>query len=475
MKKNAIAMGEVSFDIPEGASARVLRSYGVGIDTHRDFIQVCVLVKNGNDVKQYEQSFQTQWKQLKEAGRWAKSVIETKSEPKVWAEPFTYTIESTSTYHFPVIRALKGHPCVVNPVLAGHTRRKTDVLDARLLAYQNMTGLWPQSFIPTDDVQVFRLLLKQRKDAMQTATQCSNRINNYILRFGHTIGSLKSVRSLENRALIEDMCGNEFQYGKVIETPSGQYICPDGIPYQARSMIKDLYILFDEFTTRAQEYEKQALEYAKELEWETDNGYVRGAELIKNLLTVPYAGNVLVLHWLAEIVTPKRFPTVKHVTAFCGCDPSLMVSAGKVTNHTRRKGNALLHRLLMQVGGACINMHKEPFGQWGYGIYKRSAKGGYKKASGAVGRRIVVSLYNIHKKNEPFSYEKYSFYKLTVPEMPVDEMGLNKRVVTILQKNSIETSQDVANKYKTGELHNLSGFGVKAVGEVYEWLQKNKK
>ncbi|MDR1559076.1 MAG: hypothetical protein LBS84_05125, partial [Clostridiales bacterium] len=54
----------------------------------------------------------------------------------------------------------------------------------------------------------------------------------------------------------------------------------------------------------------------------------------------------------------------------------------------------------------------EPFGQWGYAISKKHAKGGYKKASGAVSRRIAVSMYYVHKHNEPFRYDKYNFYKV---------------------------------------------------------------
>ena len=32
------------------------KSYGVGIDTHRDFIQVCVLVKYDQDVRKFEKT-----------------------------------------------------------------------------------------------------------------------------------------------------------------------------------------------------------------------------------------------------------------------------------------------------------------------------------------------------------------------------------------------------------------------------------
>ena len=132
-------------NVKNGGEVRPLYDYGVGIDTHRDFIQVCVLVREGSAIKMYESEHRTTWESLVNAGKWAVNIIMEKSTPTIEPEPLRYTIESTSTYHLSVIKAIKGNPSVVNPVLAGSTKRKrkTDVLDARILSYHSMTGLWP--------------------------------------------------------------------------------------------------------------------------------------------------------------------------------------------------------------------------------------------------------------------------------------------------------------------------------------------
>ena len=39
------------FSVENGEEVRPLYDYGVGIDTHRDFIQVCVLVREGSTIK----------------------------------------------------------------------------------------------------------------------------------------------------------------------------------------------------------------------------------------------------------------------------------------------------------------------------------------------------------------------------------------------------------------------------------------
>jgi len=343
------------------------------------------------------------------------------------------------------------------------------------LSYQSMTGLWPESFVVSPEIQEFRLLVKQREYHLRECTAITNRINNYILRFGHTLGSYQSVRSIENRALLEDMCSEGYVYAEdPLGAGAGSFVCPDGLPDQVKKIILKMYSEYDLHNEQANCYQKQAMAYAKNILWETDDGYVKGDKLIKNLLTVPSVGEATILLWLSEVVTPLRFKTAPQLAAYCGCDPSLKISAGKVTSQTRRKGNARLHNQLMIVAGACINRHSEPFGQWGYAICKKHAKGGYKKASGAVSRRIAVSMYYVHKHNEPFSYNKYNFYKIDVPDMIVDDMGLSKRVVKLLNTNGLINSKSIADMYVTGKIYEIRGFGKKATQEISFWINNNK-
>jgi len=461
--------------VEDGAEVRPLYDYGVGIDTHRDFIQVCVLVRSGAAIRKYESEHRTTWDGLVGAGEWITDTIKEKSIPTIEPGPLRYTIESTSTYHLPVIKAIKGKPCVVNPVLVGSTKKKTDVLDARLLSYQCMSGLWPESFVVPPEIEEFRLLMKQRQYHSRESAAITNRINNYILRFGHTLGSYKSVRSIENRALIEDMCKDGYVYKENCHgTEAGQFICPDGLPHEVKNILKDMFSEYDAHAEKVKHYQKLAMDSAKKINWETDSGHVKGDELIKNLLTVPGVGDLTALIWLCEIMTPLRFETASHLAAYCGCDPSLKVSAGKVTSQTRRKGNANLHFQLSEIAGSCINRHSEPFGQWGYAICKKHAKGGYKKASGAVARRIAVSLYFVHKQNAPFSYDKYNFYKIDVPNVTLSDMGFSKRLENLLYSAGLTVSTSIAESYIIGKVYAIKGLGKKSANEINTWIQSNK-
>jgi len=464
------------FNVENGAEVRPLYDYGVGIDTHRDFIQVCVLVKQGHTIRMYESQHRTTWEGLVGAGKWAINIIRKKSIPTIEPEPLRYAIESTSTYHLPVIKAIEGKPSVVNPVLASSTKRKTDKLDARMLSYHSMTGLWPESFVIPPEIEAFRLLVAQRGYHMRQCTAITNRINNYTLRFGHTLGSYKSVRSMENRAVIEDMCEDGYVYTDSYPgMDAGRFICPGGLPYGVKEMLKSMYIEYDAHDEKARNYQQQALEHAKRLTWETDSGYVPGDILIRNLLTVPGVGELTALIWLAEIITPLRFGTAPQLAAYCGCDPSLKVSAGKVTSQTRRKGNTKLRAQLSRVAGSCVNRHSEPFGQWGYAISKKHAKGGYRKACGAVARRIALSLYFVHKQNVPFTYDKYNFYKIDVPDVGLGDMGLSKRLVNLLASNGFTDSKRIVLSYTLGAIHEIKGLGRLSALEINQWIQNNKQ
>ena len=83
---------------------------------------------SGNVVEWARIEFKTTWDDVCNAKEWVVSIIETKSKPKVTvsdSEPFRYCLESTAQYHEIVVRAWRGEPELINPVLAGATLKKT--------------------------------------------------------------------------------------------------------------------------------------------------------------------------------------------------------------------------------------------------------------------------------------------------------------------------------------------------------------
>ncbi len=128
----------------DGLEVQSLRPWGIGLDVHKMFIQLSVIVKKNDSYYEYRKEFKTTWDDVCNAKEWAISIIETQSEPKLRvtdSDPFRYCLESTAQYHEIVVRAWKGEPELINPLLAGATLKKTDYPRKSVIRGDNSTSL----------------------------------------------------------------------------------------------------------------------------------------------------------------------------------------------------------------------------------------------------------------------------------------------------------------------------------------------
>lgn len=351
--------------LEDGIEVQQTKSYGIGIDCHSKFIQVSVFVKRNLKFFEYRNEFSTAWDSLVSAKSWVLKVISTCSDPvpDMSTIPFHYCIESTSTYHMPILLAWEGQPSVINPTIAGAAKKKTDVLDAKMLALHDLTGIWPQSYLPSTDVKELRVMISERNRFIREATSASNRINNIIVRFGLTIGREGSVtKNTVIRSLVED---------QVSDAPSViDGLCPISIPLEVRFIVRDEYEKYDFAIQRANALWIRIREKALSMEWETASGSLSGIEMIRILTTAPQIGELTAITFLAHVITPRRFYNAKALSAYCGLDPSLKTSAKHVTSTVKRGGNKELHKALTSAGDRLIRQHSEMFGRWGYNLYQ---------------------------------------------------------------------------------------------------------
>lgn len=453
----------------QGVEVQVLKSYGVGLDVHSRFVAVCVHVRNNNHVFRYMSDFDTDWNSLVAAKKWAIDIIREHSDPVPdLSQPLHYVLEATSTYHMPVLRAWSGIPSVINPMIAGATQKKTDDLDAERLSFHDLTGVWPESFIASDDLSELRVLIAERNRYSKLATQCSNRINNILVRFGITIGRGSSVtKNGDVRAIVENLAS---------DSPSVfENICPDPLPVEIKNLIRKEYILYDHYVSEAISYLSRVRQKVYSMEWETKDGTIPGTEMVRILCTTPGIGEITCFTWLAYIGTPRRFPNSKAISAYCGLDPSLKVSAGKVTSVKKRSGCRTLHSILVTSADRIIRAHSEAFGRWGYLMAQSSGK--WKKATNAVGRKLCTAMYHIMMTGKEFTYENYTMLQqASIFEIPVDELPLLnpdfKRYIKILKENDIHTSTDMITAYLSCTLGSTKGLGRKFFVTIRDYIQR---
>jgi transposase len=143
---------------------------------------------------------------------------------------------------------------------------------------------------------------------------------------------------------------------------------------EVRSVIRSEYERFDRLTEQAEECKAKIFEKARSMEWETDTGTLPGDEMIRILATAPQVGELTAIIWLARVITPRRFRNAKALSAYCGLDPSLKISAGKVTSTVMRGGSKPLHKALNMSAHRLIYRHNEMFGIWGYNLQQQTGK-----------------------------------------------------------------------------------------------------
>lgn len=458
--------------LEEGIEIQHTKAYGIGIDCHSRFIQVSVLVKRDLRVFEYRREFSTAWNILLEACAWAKSIIQKCSSPPVEeSSPFHYCIESTSTYHLPVIFSWGGTPSIVNPSIAGATKRKTDVLDAKLLAIHDLTGIWRESFLPSSDVNQLRMLIGERNQYSKMANRISNRIGSSLLKFGYTIGSEGSVsKRSTTRAIIEN---------QISDSPDTDFsgLPPGGIPKDVRCAFRKDYELYDQFTSLSNEYTKKSVSKAESMEWQYGTKTLSGRDVIPMLVTAPYIGEWTAVVWLSIVVTTDRFPNEKALAAYCGLDPSLKISAKHVTSTVKRGGNKDLHNALTRAASNLIRVHNEPFGQWGYNLYQQSGR--WKKATNAVARKLAVALYYMQKRGETFSYESYGIAHVPdVIDIPISDLVIInpsfRRYAHLLIPQEISGTKQLIDKYTECSLAGTRGLGKKFFSLIREFMDNQE-
>ena len=450
-----------------GAEIQFLKDFGCGIDCHARFLQISVLVRRDQSIYEYRNQFDTDWDSVVKARDWVLSVLETRASPPVdVSEGLHYCIESTSSYHVVVCKAWGGKPTVINPSIARAGLKKSDSLDALQLGRSDISGIWPESYIPPVEVDELRVLIGERTNFNRLATSISNRINNMLLKFGYTNGRSGSVtKSDKIRKIIE----NEISDNPV----KIEGVCPLGIPDDMKPLFKEEYQQFYMYKNLVGEYDLKILKKIKSMEWETGVGKIDGKQMMKLLCTAPGIGEHTATLWLARIVTPKRFPNEKALAAYCALDPSLKVSAGKVTSTVKRGGCKDLHSALCMAASNLVRRHNEPFGRWGYNIALKSGR--WKKGISAVARKLAVSLYFMSLRAEEFSYDKYKI--MTEPD--VIEISIErlaeldpdyKRYVRILISNNILDTKTLVHEYYLCNLNNIKGLGKKFYGQLTEFI-----
>jgi len=379
-----------------------------------------------------------------------------------------FVIESTSTYHRPIVHALDGEfdPIIINPAHAGNSKKKADKFDAALLAYHGLTGIWEKSFIPSNIQHDLTIVSRRFMKAKQGITRATNAIGSRLIDYNILLPREIQVYSSSGKSILKaiaDGVSDPIEAVKRAEYYSSNLDMPDRKKKYQR-LIEALTVLprlsmyarnvIGALMSEAEFFEKQCMIYhnwmsdlLKKIEITyDDNRILTGIDIIDLLKTIPGVGSRYgeVLISEAGIDVVNRFGSASALQSFAGFDPSKTYSADKVRSKKSKKGNKHIHTTTIQVGQAILQHGKKDnqLAKWGR-LYKMRMGGNaaaHNQAVAAIGKRIINISYHIIRTGKPYDGNQYNFN--------THQTKMVKRLKQVATR-----AQDLANEIHTSEVN----------------------
>ncbi len=329
-----------------------------GCDLHKQTITVCVVEKPLKVLKQ---------KRLYCSDEAA--IVKFFSE----LGEFEAVVEATASYEWFVKlieplakRVVLAHPKKLR-VIAESTR-KSDRLDAQILAEFLALNMVPSSYRPTPRQRDHRQLVRQRDRIVRRLTSVKNRIRRILSNYNADRKGLFTEKGLEYLAGVRLSPADRFALNQMTE---------------------ELHFGWGQLRA----IEAQLMQFVQA-------SHAREQELRMLLRSVPGIGFVTAEVILSELAEIDRFNAQKQVVAYAGLSPGQRESAGKSHElHLEKNGSKLLRWAMVEAAWRLVR-HSP---RW-KGIYEKlKARVKAKKAIVAVARRLLCLATAILKSGQPYS------------------------------------------------------------------------
>jgi len=287
---------------------------------------------------------------------------------------FELVVEATASYEWFVRlieplakRVVLAHPGKLR-VIAESTR-KSDKIDARLLAEFLALDMIPPAYRPTPRQREHRVLVRHR---------C------YVQR------RITSIRTKIRRILSD----HNADRSNLFTSEGLVYLAQVKLSRAERFAVDQLLLEWDCQQARLKAVQAQLKEFAAEAP-------IAEAEARALLQSIPGVGPVTTEVVLSELADPKRFRSAKCAVAYAGMAPGQRESAGKKKDlHIERTGSALLRWILVESAWQLVRYT----GRWRETFERLSSRIGRKKAIVAVARRLLGVMLALLKSGQPYRH-----------------------------------------------------------------------
>lgn len=357
-------------------------------------------------------------------------------------------MESTGDYWKPVFNLLEGNveTWLVN---AQHVKqvpgRKTDVKDAEWLAELLSYGLLKPSFIPEKPQRDLRDLTRYRVTLVQERARVVNRVQKLLENANIKLACVATdIFGVSGRLMLAALVEGQRSEAEMAELAKGRLrnklpelekaltgIVREHHRFLLAQQLGHIDFLDEQVEEIGQEIVRrvemmsrppqsrtgtQASASGKE---EAEDGIqLTWTQATQLLDSVPGIDQRAAEGILAEIgLDMNRFATANHLTAWTGLAPGNNQSGGKRYSGRTRKGNQSLRTLMVQVAHAASRKK----GSYLAALYGRlAARRGKKRAIMAVARSILVSIYHMLQRGEPYQDLGADYFTQRRKEAKVD-------------------------------------------------------
>jgi transposase len=365
----------------------VLHPHCAGLDVHKDSVVACVRHMVDGEVRREVRSFKTTTKSLITLSEWLS------------VEGCTHIVmEATGVYWKPVWHILSDGEFELVLANAAHVKnvpgRKTDVSDATWLAELLAHGLVRGSFVPDQQTQEMRNLLRSRKQFVRERTSHVQRLQKTLEDANIKLDSVISdIVGLSGRRMIEALIAGQTDPNALAALAHRRIkASPAELEAALRGRVTDHH----RFMLRLLLQHIDAIDAAiTQIDQEVDAQVEPFRTAVQLLTTIPGISELSACVILAEIGRDmSRFPTAGHLISWAGLCPKNDESAGKRRSTRMRKGAPWLKTTLVQCAWAAARK-KASYLQAQF--HRLRARRGAKKAIGAVAASILTAAYHMLK------------------------------------------------------------------------------
>jgi transposase len=370
-----------------------------GLDVHKEMIVACVRVMTGGKTTRECRTFDTSTSGLQALLAW------------LTEQGCTHVaMEATGVYWKPVWNILSDGAFELIVANAAHIRnvpgRKSDVNDATWIADLLACGLVRASFIPEQQIQELRALLRARTQLIREQTRHVQRLQKTLEEANIKLDSaLSDIMGVSGRRMVEAIIAGETNPTRLADLAARGIKAPrEQLVEALRGRVTDhhrfmLRLHLDQYDRVGEAIATidAAVDAAiTRMDQREAAGQASFRALIALLLaTIPGVGLLATTVILAEIGTDmSRFPTAGYLLSWAGLCPCQNESAGKRRASRLRKGAPWLKVMLVQCAWGA---QRKKGSYYKAQFHRLCARHGKKKAVCAVAASMLTAIYHMLK------------------------------------------------------------------------------